>query len=152
MKGRSYSADDIPFVLDVGAYSKSWILWWTACQPAWRKSTGWPLSREKDTNADWGKLAARGQNGMFMVVMSTTWWATSLESAEDRYLFDEAVDDIRWVIMQVLESLPAPSTPEVPHDIPPPPETCKSIPAAASWFVRPEGKRQSKLTRKLLGG
>jgi hypothetical protein len=89
---------------------------------------------------------------MFIVVMSTTWWATSLESADDRRSFDEAVDDIRWVITQVLESLPAPGTPNIPRNTPPPPGTQKPPPAAANWFARPEGKRQTKLTRKLLEG
>lgn len=89
---------------------------------------------------------------MFIVVMSTTWWATSLESADDRRSFDEAVDDIRWVITQILKSLSAPGIPNAPRNNPPPPGPRGPIPAAANWYARPAGKRQPKLTRKLLEG
>ena len=87
---------------------------------------------------------------MFIVVMSTTWWASSLKPTDDRHPFEEAVDDIRWVIKQILKSLPASGTANTTHDTPPPADAQKSMPAAAKWSVRPGGKRQPKLTHKLL--
>ena len=109
--GRSYDPAHIPFILNVKAYRDNWILWWTACQPAGRIGNGWPFSREKVTEADWGKLTSRGQNGMFLVVLSTVWWATSVKSVDEWKLFNEAVDDIRWVTERVLSLSSGPSTP-----------------------------------------
>ena len=151
MKARSYSDSHVPSVSDVTAYSENWISWWTACQPSWRQGKGWPLPREHDGRTSWGKLTTRGQNGMFILVVSTTWWATSLKSAGDRGAFDEAVDDIRWVLEQLLESVPSPNTLNVPLS-PPLTPTEKPVPtaAAATWQARSGGKRQSKPTRKLL--
>ena len=150
LKWRSYSTDRIPFISNVDAYRKNWLLWWTDCQPPWRKTTGWPLSRDQGTNSGWGKLAARGQNGLFIVIMSVAWWGFSLKSADDQRLFDEVVVDIQWVVEQMLKLLPA-STPDIPHNVPPPPAAQKDLPPATNWFVRAEGKRQPKLSHKVLG-
>jgi hypothetical protein len=149
MKTRSYGADHIPHVDDINLYHKSWISWWEACQPPWCRGTGWPFSREEPTKADWGKLIARGQNGMFIVVMSTTWWASSLESSSDRDAFNEAVDDIRWVVEQISKLLSAPGT----FNAPPRPTVAQKKPVStANWLVRPVGKRQPKPSQKLLLG
>ena len=147
LKTRSYSAQDIPHVSDANAYCKRWLAWWTVCQPAWRTVNGWPFLKEGGADVIWGKLDARGQNGLFVIIVSTTWWASSLNSPEERQAFEEAMDDLRWVLAQLLE-LHSPST--TPDPLPPPanPET----PApATSWLVRPPGKRQPKPSYKLSG-
>ena len=143
---RSYNAEHIPHVPDVDTYHKRWLAWWKVCQPAWRKTNGWPFSKE-ETDVGWGKLKARGQNGIFIVVMSTTWWASSIESPEDRRAFEEAVDDLRWVLEQLLRLH---STSNAP-DPPPPPAGPEILPSNAPWLVRPPGKRQSKPSYKVSG-
>ena len=148
LKARLYSPQHIPHVADASAYRERWVSWWTACQPAWRKGREWPLSREGDTGSGWGKLRARGQNGIFIVVMSTTWWAASLTSAEESSKFDEAIADVHWVFDQLLKSYPVQSTP----DPPPPPTNVQKPTSKASWLVRPSGKRQSKPSYKVLEG
>ena len=146
MKTRSYDTQHIPFITDVESYSKTWVAWWTQCQPAWRQSNEWPLPRDIPSSAKWGiKGGARGQNGLFLVVISTAWWASSIQSEEAWVVFDEAVDDIQWVIDQTinaLKSLPA------PHDAS---ETSVPAPGAA-WMARQDGKRQSKPSRRLREG
>jgi hypothetical protein len=89
---------------------------------------------------------------MFVVVMSTTWWAASLKSADDRRLFDEAVADIQWVIEQILGPSPAHTTPGVTQDLSPTPGPQIPPPPVVSWQVRGEGKRRPKPTTKLLEG
>ena len=143
LKMRLYGAQHIPHVHDAHIYYERWLSWWTACQPPWRKAGGWPFSRE-NTNTSWGKLEARGQNGIFIVVMSTTWWASSIKSAEDVRAFDEAVDDVHWVLGQFLKrrsSLGAPKSP-------PPPTGLQKPVSTASWLVRPPGKHQPKPSYK----
>ena len=85
---------------------------------------------------------------MFIVVMSTTWWVASLKPTDNRGTFDEAVEDIKWVIEQMIEPLllPAPGTTEVAQV--PPPAQCPA--PTATWQAREDGKRQSKPSLKLL--
>jgi hypothetical protein len=47
---------------------------------------------------------ARGQNGVFLAIMATCWWARAVESAEDLALFEQAVEDIHWVIKECIRA------------------------------------------------
>ena len=130
----------ISYVSDVQSYCKSWVMWWTSCQPAWRQEKGWLLPRECPSSTNWVKLGARGQNGLFVVIMSTTWWATSIKSEEDWVWFDTAVDDVKWVIDRVIEALPACTPPGIPDT----PNTSEPD-APPNWMVRGAGKRKPKV-------
>ena len=145
MRSRQFTSDRIPCVPNAHSYYTDWVVWWTSCQPAWRQNNGWPLPRDNTGTTDWVKVGARGQSGLFLVIMSTTWWASSIESEEDWVLFDAAVDDVRWFIDQVsdhLKGLPAPA----PH---PPPENPQKA-DGANWMSRAGGKRKPKPSRRLL--
>jgi hypothetical protein len=158
MKVQSYTADRIPHIYDTNLYCKQWIAWWTACQLPWRKTQGWPFPREQCDNTQWGKLTAHSQNSLFIVVMSTTWWAASLKPTDNRHLFDEAVDDIRWVIKQMLKSLTEPSTTNTTQNPPHPEDTQNLSPPndlvpgnpTVTWMTRQKGKCQPKPSRALL--
>jgi len=150
MKGRSFTSDRLPYVHNTSVYGRAWIAWWTACQPRWRQGKGWPLPKEQGTETNWGKLAARGQNGIFIVVMSTTWWAASLKPTDHRGTFDEAVDDIRWVIDQILESNPAPVPGAMEATVNPSPHAVQKPTPTATWQERGDGKRKSKPSQRLL--
>ena len=147
---RGYTPNHIPHIADVSSYCNGWIKWWTACQPAWRQGSRWPLSRNNTGTVNWKKVCARGRNGLFLVIMSTTWWAASVRSEKDWVEFDEAVEDIRWVIGQIqdwVNALPAStlsSSSETPQDLPSPPKV--------TWMARPSGKRRPKPTARLLEG
>ena len=145
MKSRRYGNNHIPFIADVGAYQDIWTKWWVACQPSWRKDTGLPLSKEQVENPTWERLSSCGQSGLFLVIMSTSWWATSLQSPNQRHSFEEAVDDIRWVIEQQVNEPLVPNNPVVDEGIP-----NMSDPTLPSWLVRKDGKRKSKESCKLL--
>ena len=148
MKARSYSDAHIPCVSDVEVYRNTWMKWWTACQPSWRQDKGWPFPKEPAGNTTWGKLSARGKNGLFLIIMSTTWWAASLKSASERTPFEEAVNDIRWVIEQQLKAPSAPSMPATNENAPATSKTDSS--AVPVWLQRQGGKRMTKPSRRLL--
>ena len=105
MKSWAYTVDHIPFIANVSSYRSNWIKWWTSCQPAWRQDSGWPLPRDSVGTTNWAKACAQGQNGLFLIIMLTTWWVASITSEQDWAEFNEAVDDIHWVIDQILDSL-----------------------------------------------
>jgi len=94
----------MPVVDDIGRYRDDWIGWWTASQPGWRSSQSWPLPKDDKSGGSWDDFPARGQNGIFLAIMATCWWARAVESAEDFSLFEEAVDDIHWVIQQLIRA------------------------------------------------
>lgn len=150
MRNRSYEDKYLPFIANVTEYSESWIEWWTSCQPCWRQNRGWPLPREGAETTNWViKVFARGQNGMFLFVVSTAWWAHSIQSKEDWSKFDEVVDDLHWVIGQAIKyyeaspspAPPAPSTPSNSQD---------SGALCAAETVRAEGKRRTKVPSRFL--
>ena len=87
---------------------------------------------------------------MFVVVMSTAWWAASLQPTDDRGIFNEAVDDLRWVIEGILDPLSVPCIQDAPQSPSPLPGSGKPVSTVATWQARGDGKRQSKPTRKLL--
>ena len=147
MKDRRYTTDHIPFVPDVRFYYDNWTAWWTLCQPAWRQGKGWPLPRDNTGTTNWGKVGARSQSGLFLVVMSTTWWALSIKSEEEWALFDDAMGDVQWVIDQVIDwikAMPVPTSPQ-----PSPPRKPGGF-SGATWMSRSDGKRQPKPSRRLL--
>lgn len=147
VKNRGYTDNQIPHVADISEYATKWISWWKVCQPPWRQDEGWPLLREVPDRTKWGKLTACSQNGMFLVVMSTTWWALALKSPSDRHTFDEAVDNIRWVIEQVLGEPPTPTN-AVQDPAPAPLQVAN--PPKVAWMARGEGIRKPKPSRALL--
>ena len=148
MKAQRYSDDHIPCVTDVATYQKLWIDWWTACQPPSRWGKGWPLPKEQVEKAAWGKLSARGKNGLFLVVMSTTWWAASLKSADHRRVFAEAVDDIRWVVEQQLANSLISDTPAVGKNAHSTPKSDAST--LPTWLRREgDGKRVARPSHQL---
>jgi len=147
MKVRKFSADNVPFVSDLSSYRDHWVKWWTSCQPAWRRGKGWPLPREDEGTTNWVKVGARGQNGLFLIVLSTAWWAYSIRSEKEWAEFDEAVDDLKWVIGQVTVSLMALQTSR-PSIQPVSPK--KTPESSVPWMTREAGKRQPKPSRKLV--
>ena len=65
----------------------------------------WPLQRDVDVrDAQWCRFPTHGQNGLFLAVMATCWWAQAVKSAKDVTLFKDAVGDLNWVIQQLIRT------------------------------------------------
>lgn len=130
----------MPVVGDIHKYRDDWIGWWTANQPKWRNLQSWPFTKDDRSGGSWKDFPARGQNGIFLVIMATCWWARAVVSAEDFALFEEAVDDIHWVIQQLVLTHSSPSASDEPQ---PPPST-----PWARTFSRGNGKRMVKPSQR----
>ena len=63
--------------------------------------------------------------------------------------FDEAVDDVKWVIEQVVDSLVKLEASRPPTRVVAPKKSQRPDPGA-TWMTRETGKRQPKPSRKLL--
>jgi len=141
LKGRKYSKKSMPVVGDVCRYQEDWVRWWTASQPKWRSTESWPFPKGNEGGGDWAGFPARGPNGVFLAIMAISWWAQAIVSAEDFVLFEEAVDDIHWVIQQLIHTHSSPSVSEKPQ-----PPMSKSW---ASTFTRDNGKRAVKPSQRV---
>lgn len=101
--------DKPPPIDAVAAYGTSWKVWWAAQQPECRidGESSWPLRREVDkTEAEWSGLFKGGENGLFMALLSASWWMAKAEGA-DRDACVHVVEDLRWVFEQLIEVLKA---------------------------------------------
>lgn len=132
----------MPIVNDVSRYQGDWIGWWTASQPKWRCTELWPFPKGNESGGSWESFPARGQNGIFLAIMATCWWAQAVGSAKDFALFEEAVDDIHWVIQQLTPTHSPPSASNEPQPL-------SSTPWAHT-FSRGVGKRKVKPSRRAL--
>ncbi|KAH8108915.1 hypothetical protein DFH11DRAFT_1484489, partial [Phellopilus nigrolimitatus] len=83
-----------PFVL--ASLTRQWIKWWVSLQPEWRRGDSLPLSREMRDGEQWVETRKGGGNGIFLVVLSLSWWASALVDGSNRE-FDLALDDVCWV-------------------------------------------------------
>lgn len=90
--------DLTPSITNVEGFVEKWITWWGSCQPKWRSTGTWPYPRDDAKDKDWARLNVTGMNGLFAIVMSTSWWAASVELDSHRAAFDSAVEDLHWVI------------------------------------------------------
>ncbi|KAK7020803.1 hypothetical protein R3P38DRAFT_3547985, partial [Favolaschia claudopus] len=84
----------------------SWWAWWESLQPDARVRTGAELSRADD--ADWGEMALmHGSNGLLQVMASLFWWGDVVQrkrEAEEVKAWEAAVDDVAWVLNEILKS------------------------------------------------
>ena len=157
MKARRYTPNCIPHFSDIPSYRDKWVAWWTSLQPPWRQGRGWPLPRDHPEEAHWLNLGVHGRSGLFLVIISTAFWATSIQSVDDWVEFDRAVDDIAWVINQILGAVEKllPIAQPMPPNTPPDASQEQAPSKGGEWMIRETGKRTVKPSRKMkavLGG
>jgi hypothetical protein len=104
MKTRKRSPDKVPVVLDASSYGSKWVQWWTESQPQARDVRAWPFPKEPIDDTSWWKFPAHGRNGLFLAVMAISWWAPAVKLASDIAYFEEAVDDLHWVIRELIRT------------------------------------------------
>ena len=93
--------------------------------------------------------------------MATCWWAQAVASAEDFALFEEAIDDVHWVIQELIcigslplapnKPQPAPLASNEPQQAPPASDEPNLVPSA-SWthtFSCVDGKRAVKPSQRV---
>ena len=97
-----------PEIEDEEDFAARWQLWWNDLQPAWRVSSANGALR-RDGNGPWDSLAVPGTNGMFLVLISLSWWRTiALATRATLEQCDECTRDVLWVLqkMAVARSTP----------------------------------------------
>lgn len=89
-------------------YGLSWKEWWMALQPEWRcGGNSWPLIRRDGGNQNlegWPALLKGGENGVFLILLSASWWMQKADD-EEKKICQEAIDDMRWALQQMMEML-----------------------------------------------
>lgn len=86
----------LPALDSVVGYATQWIKWWKTLQPSWRSTAGWPLAPE--VAGTWKHLAAGGEGGVFLLIMSMTWWAKAITRESEKLVFTQACVDVSWVL------------------------------------------------------
>ena len=92
-------------VSNTTAYAESWRSWWIECQPPDRATTSWPLPRECLSATQWGKFTNGGKYGIFLFVVSLSWWARSLKSVSGSPDLAVAIGDLGWILHQLTDAL-----------------------------------------------
>ena len=97
-----------PAIPQIELYAAQWQDWWSRMQPDWRRG---PDGLLRDRDGPWDKLAVPGQNGMFIVLVSLSWWrAIALESGLTLETCDECTQDVRWVLHKIAAFSPTPTS------------------------------------------
>ena len=73
---------------------------------------GWPLSQGSSTLGSWDEIIVGGKDGLFVVVVSLSWWILKRAEGEDEdedgnSQLGEAVQDVRWVLENLASVLAA---------------------------------------------
>ena len=116
----------IPPITSLHTYEKLWIGWWSSLQPDWREG-GWPLLRGS-VDGPWDELLVGGKDGLFVVMMTLSWWI--MERAKDESgdsELEKAIADVLWVLFNLVSTLlvgdseqPSPSSSAQPLKVGPP--------------------------------
>jgi hypothetical protein len=87
-------------------YGKSFMQWWTALQPSWRRSmANGTLTKDAPDDEKWGGLMKGGTAGIYTVVVALSWWVKALGTVVEGGDASAAVRDVTWVLNQVCGTL-----------------------------------------------
>ena len=130
----------IPTIESVQTYKDEWVKWWTKAQLEWRNVERWPFSQDNTGTGDWGDLFSSGKDGLYIVIMSLSWWVHTLDLGADSKVY-EAISDVSWVMEHIITSLSADTIvgDSLPPATPLPPAKC-----CKSFKVGPPTKRRKE--------
>ncbi|KAJ7123026.1 hypothetical protein C8R44DRAFT_621889, partial [Mycena epipterygia] len=81
-----------PNIENLTKFANKWRLWWTAINPAWRRTQSAMLC---DEDKPLSSMDIHGQNSFLNVLMALKWWRDSTSVAVKEW--DEGVADVTWV-------------------------------------------------------
>ena len=88
-------------------YGVAWRLWWRELQPAVRLDAAGELQRPSADvvqGGSWGVLRRGGPNGFFLVLLALGWWVRAAVDKQDVKDAFAMVEDILWVLKDVLNT------------------------------------------------
>jgi hypothetical protein len=101
---KSKKKDLVPSIKP-GPYGQQFMAWWRLLQPSWRIDEDL-LVRSAPQGENWQGLRKGGAAGIYVVIMGLSWWIKSQLVERDPIAWT-AVDDVLWVIQQMMNSTPA---------------------------------------------
>jgi hypothetical protein len=110
--------DTVP-LLKPGEFGERFMGWWKLMQPSWRTTESqpfFPLARDVPSDERWQTLRKGGTAGIYITVMSLSWWVMAQNVERDDKVWS-MVDDITWVIQEMKKSMVSPQVSQKrPHD------------------------------------
>ncbi|KAK6996614.1 hypothetical protein R3P38DRAFT_3221658 [Favolaschia claudopus] len=86
----------VPKIVNPDAFGKTWWEWWIDINPEWRGTDRRLKRGGEDEEGRWDCLDLYGQNGFLNVLITLKWWRDALEEISPDW--EEAVDDVTWVL------------------------------------------------------
>jgi hypothetical protein len=83
--------------------------WWAEMQLEWQDIQDWPFVQNDNGVGDWGCLVEGGKDGMFVVVVSLSWWILAQDPSENSRLHG-AIADVTWVLNHLIIALSTEAT------------------------------------------
>ncbi|KAJ7734410.1 hypothetical protein B0H16DRAFT_1246416, partial [Mycena metata] len=91
-----------PPIKNAAAFAASWMRWWYALNPTWRRGDGGIDSMAREgggEEGEWDAVDVRGGNGLLSVLVCLKWWRNALEEETKDWVM--AVADVTWVLEQL---------------------------------------------------
>ncbi|KZP29502.1 hypothetical protein FIBSPDRAFT_988802 [Athelia psychrophila] len=93
-------------------YGTAWCAWWRSMQPRWRREGAMAgdmaLIRRQVDDENWLNVAKAGANGIVLALVSLSWWSLGAKGDSDRQWCSDAVDDVAWVLKQLVRRFTKP--------------------------------------------
>ena len=85
-------------------YTSTWCEWWSLIQPDWHTdSVTWPMLKNDIEDEKWTDVMKRGTNGIFLAILSVSWWYAQCGAGDERNECEEAILDICWVLERMIK-------------------------------------------------
>ena len=94
-----------PPEIDIDEFASSFMAWWIALQPGWRLADDGSFKYEAPKNEDWRVLHKGGSAGLYIVVVTLSWWVRALMPEIPSFCTWTAIHDVQWVIDQITKRL-----------------------------------------------
>ncbi|TDL15972.1 hypothetical protein BD410DRAFT_808467 [Rickenella mellea] len=91
---------DPPNIANPANFGVRWRVYYRSLQPVARLA-GSSLRKVECSPADWGRLLKGGRRGLFLLLLSFSWWSTNTKLKKERELVYEMVEDLKWVFQQL---------------------------------------------------
>jgi len=90
-----------PVVVIPDNYGSHFTAWWNNIQPQWRLQPDGSYSTACPADENWSALRKGGSSGLYLVVVSLSWWIAAVTQSGGDSAVWILVDDFIWVLQQI---------------------------------------------------